>query len=337
MQKKLEKGVSVVICCHNSEERIYMPLLYLSKQLKNPEINYELIIVNNGSLDNTSHVSQSIWNDLGSPFKLMIIDEPILGLSNARKKGLLHINYEYVMFCDDDNMPCYNFLNKVYDLFENNPQYSCIGSKGLPEFGNELEPNWFKYEKQNFAIAEISNNSNSLTSVNEVVGACATFKASILIKLFQLGFVFHNSGRLGKLLIGGEDLELSYALILSGERLAISSDLTFKHFLPSKRLCLSYLIKLHNSFGASFVSLDPYIDLINNKQTSPWYIIIFRKARLLLGYRDKFYDYIFNPYKNYDIRLLQLSFTIGYLKMILLYPKRQINIRKSLDLALWRR
>jgi glycosyltransferase involved in cell wall biosynthesis len=314
-----------------------MPLSFLSKQHLNSSLNFELIIVNNGSTDNLAQVSQNLWNILGAPYKLIIVDEPQLGLSNARKKGLAHVQYEYVMFCDDDNMPCDSFLINVYNLFQQNPQYACIGSVGFPEFEKTPEPDWFKFEKQNFAVGQILDDTIELISVSEVVGACASFNTFKLKNLFHKGFVFQNTGRMGNLLIGGEDLELSYALSLSGEQLAISSSLTFKHFLPSKRLSLSYLKNLYHSFGASFVSLDPYIDLINSKKSLSLPILIFKKIRLLIGYRDKYFDYWFNSDKCYDSRLLQLSFTLGYLKMILFNPYKRIKIRQALDMASWRR
>jgi glycosyltransferase involved in cell wall biosynthesis len=261
------KGVSVVICCYNSERRIHLPLLHLSRQQRSDKLLFELIVVDNASNDHTSQVAQQIWNDLGAPFKLLIIDEPKRGLSNARKAGLFSAQFDYVLFCDDDTMPCEDFLIKVYALFQSNPEIACIGSIGIPEFENTFEPEWFKYEKRNFAIGESLSHKPGLNIVDEVVGACATFKTSILRDLFYRGFVFHNTGRIGNLLIGGEDLELSYALTLTGKKLAISSELTFKHYLPKNRLTLSYLVKLHNSFGASFVTLVPYIDLIKKQKT----------------------------------------------------------------------
>ena len=47
------RSISIIIPCFNDENKIIKNLYYLKKKLKKIKIKYELIVINDGSSDNT--------------------------------------------------------------------------------------------------------------------------------------------------------------------------------------------------------------------------------------------------------------------------------------------
>lgn len=102
MNKVSPLSVSIVICCHNSAKRLPDTLKHLLIQEVPDNLQWEVIVVDNVSTDNTAQVARSLWPD-DAPAPLQVVSEPEPGLSNARKRGFMEAKYELVSFVDDEN------------------------------------------------------------------------------------------------------------------------------------------------------------------------------------------------------------------------------------------
>jgi len=111
--------VSVVVCSYNGARTIRDCLEGLSK-LDYPD--YEVIIVNDGSTDNTADIAQKY------PFKL--ISTPNLGLSSARNTGLKAATGEIVAYTDDDARPDPHWLQYLAATFLKT-QHAGIGGPNI--------------------------------------------------------------------------------------------------------------------------------------------------------------------------------------------------------------
>jgi len=78
-------------------------LEYLAKQEIKKDISVELIVVNNASTDRTKEIALSEWKKYHTGFLFRIVDKETPGLMFARQRGVQKSQYEYVLFCDDDN------------------------------------------------------------------------------------------------------------------------------------------------------------------------------------------------------------------------------------------
>ncbi len=115
------KGVSVVICCYNSAKLLPVTLEHLSRQKTRSYVDWEVVIVNNASTDNTSEVAAMEWKKYPDcKGSLKIAYQPIPGLAAAREKGIEESKYEYIVFCDDDNWLDENFVQNVVRLMRSN-------------------------------------------------------------------------------------------------------------------------------------------------------------------------------------------------------------------------
>ena len=94
-------GISYVVCTYNGSSRLRRVVSAILNQLKSQD-NYELILVDNNSTDESARVFQ----DAAGGWKASVILEKKQGLMFARLAGLKAAKYKNVLFIDDDNYLC---------------------------------------------------------------------------------------------------------------------------------------------------------------------------------------------------------------------------------------
>lgn len=87
---------SLIIPAYNVEKYIKKCLDSVLNQTYN---NYEIIIINDGSTDNTSKILESYKSNK----KIKIINQENKGLSNARNTGVSNAKGDYILFIDSDD------------------------------------------------------------------------------------------------------------------------------------------------------------------------------------------------------------------------------------------
>ncbi|MCS2893476.1 glycosyltransferase [Parabacteroides faecis] len=106
--------LSIVISAYNLEYFIDNCLLSCLSQDLELNKNYEIIVVNDGSKDQTlSHLKA-----YGE--KIRVISQENAGVSVARNNGLQHAKGEYVWFIDGDDYIEENCLNSILEILERN-------------------------------------------------------------------------------------------------------------------------------------------------------------------------------------------------------------------------
>ena len=259
-------GVSVVIVTYNGSERLTATLTHLAAQ-KNILFNFEIIIVDNNSSDNTIEKAQQIWQELNSPYTLHIVSEKQPGTMFARKRGINEAKYRYMLYCDDDNWLCEDYVSIAYSVICNNNQIAAVGGKGIITYDKNFNiPSWMKNYENNFGTGAQGKIDGDTTNDKGCLYTAGTIlDLKWLNQLYTLGFESILKGRDGKTLVAGEDTELTYALKLIGGKLYYSSQMTFKHYMPSERINWKYLKKLWFGFGLADIIISPYHNYFNNK------------------------------------------------------------------------
>ena len=95
----MENGISIIICCYNSERTIKRTIEHIIAQSNVEDINKELIVVDNNCTDSTISIIRS-FDSLTIP--IYVVKEITPGLMAARKSGISHARYSLIQFCDDD-------------------------------------------------------------------------------------------------------------------------------------------------------------------------------------------------------------------------------------------
>ncbi len=298
-------GVSIVICCYNSAQRLPVTLAHLAAQQVKEKLLWEVIVVDNASTDTTSQVALELWPP-DAPASLRVICEPELGLSHARYRGLAEAKYEIVSFVDDDNWVCPEWVQLVAEIMSDNPDVGACG--GVSEAVCEIEPpEWFEEYRASFAVGDQGEEAGDVTFTRGYLwGAGLTIRKAVWLHLVNNGFRLVNEDRKGTSLSSGGDGELCFAMRLAGWRLWYEPRLRLYHFLPASRLQWSYLRRLHRGGGASSVGLEPYFWAFHPspmtlkerlRQTWQWQTLallkamLFRSGKLLsLWYSGQAYD-----------------------------------------------
>lgn len=109
----MNEKISVIVPCFNQAQYLDETLGSIHNQTY---LNWECIIVNDGSTDNTKFVSQK-WCDLDSRFSYFYKENG--GLSSARNFGLNKAQGQYIQFLDSDDLLKHNkFELQLLDLKE---------------------------------------------------------------------------------------------------------------------------------------------------------------------------------------------------------------------------
>lgn len=95
--------LSIIIPAYNEANRLPQTLKQVFDFLKNEDYSAEVIVVENGSSDNTYEFAQSLKSKYPN---LRVLRNNIAGKGKAVKRGMLEARGEYRIFCDADfSMP----------------------------------------------------------------------------------------------------------------------------------------------------------------------------------------------------------------------------------------
>lgn len=263
MISKQEKGISVIICCYNSALKLQQTLSHLANQQMSNRLKFEIVLVNNNSTDNTSEKAIEIWQKLNAPFPIKIVNEKKAGLNYAREKGISVAAYEYIILCDDDNGLCENYLVTAARLLDVMPEVSVIGGIGMPVLEINT-PEWF-IANNGFGYA-VGSEGRKTGFTDTVYGAGMIIRKSGLQIIISNKIAFLLTDRIGIKLVSGGDTEICLLLKYSLQKIWFEESLTFKHYLPSKRINWKYYLKLRASFGKANAYLNLYDPLFKLPQ-----------------------------------------------------------------------
>jgi glycosyltransferase involved in cell wall biosynthesis len=215
-----------------------------------------ILLVDNGSTDDTVTVALSSWSSDAAP--LRIVQEPKLGLQRARERGLREAKYDFLGFVDDDNWVAPDWVRIAYETLAREPSLGAVGSVCNPVF-QIPEPEWFHRYHSTYAVLTDSD-LTEWARLEYLNGAGLCVRKETWLQLIRAGFRSMVTDRIGTRLSGGGDTELTMAIRLGGWKIRVEPRLRLRHFMPASRLRWDYLRRLERGYAASLVLLDAYSD-----------------------------------------------------------------------------
>jgi glycosyltransferase involved in cell wall biosynthesis len=338
----MKKGISVVICSYNSENRIKRVLDCLLAQENCDGIAWEVLMVDNASTDNVVEVAGKHWNHPKVP--LHIFHEPRQGQSYATQTGFEKATYGIVVMVDDDNYVSSEYISRAYKIMEEHPDVGIAGGKGTGLFDEE-PPEWFKSVEQGFAIGPQTEKEGYLDTSKRgyLYGAGSIIRKPVYDYLQQSDFQLMLKGRIGKSLVAGEDQERCKAFLLLGYKLWYDPKLEFIHHMPAKRINWNYTRKLFHSFGRASIYHNLYNEILKKKKGVKGYV----RHHMILDILNEFRKFLFTTITYLALRIkghtegrqeiIMFDYTYGRIMEKIFNFSRIRQCRRQLRNAAWRK
>ena len=127
---------SIIIPTYN-RVKILERCLQCICELENPDEDWEVLVLNNNSSDNTAEVVKSYKNRLPH---LRYFHTSDMGLHVGRNLGLQKAEGDILCFIDDDSFVSKSWVEGIEKAF-NSPNTLLVGGPCLPEY-EEAPPKW---------------------------------------------------------------------------------------------------------------------------------------------------------------------------------------------------
>ena len=253
MNSKPQIELSVIVCTRNRAKQLATLIQCLGSQTNIEKLNWEIIIVDNNSNDNTKEVSYAFCE--GSNLKINYIFELRVGLSYARNSGILASKGSSLLFVDDDVLIPNNFLSNALFGVQEHSEYQIFGFRLLPDWqGITKLPFWLALKKpfnliQSFLPVhdlgkEVLQYPNR--KAQNPIGACFLVKKEVFEKVgpFREDLGAGQSGLC-------EDTEFFWYSILKGFKILYWPYAALYHPVTPERLTVSYLHRWYFNSGKS--------------------------------------------------------------------------------------
>lgn len=256
--------ISAIICTHNRSAYLKRAIQSLVDQTL-PKEQYEIIVVDNGSTDDTKAIVEGFYR----LENLRYIYEPILGLSQARNTGWQNARGKYVAYLDDDAVAYSEWLERIVAAFETvNPRPGSVGGKVVPIWEAE-RPAWLtKRMEIDLTIINWADEPIVLTEKYQFLAGTNVAYPREILEAFD-GFST-SLGRKGNSLISGEEMLLRNYLSRHNLPTYYDPRICVQHHIQTERLSYRWFYRRYFDGGIT----DVYIDYIeSSRRKANWHYL----------------------------------------------------------------
>ncbi len=291
---------SVIMCTYNRDKYIYNVLKSIADNKISTD-QYEIVLVNNNSNDNTEAECNRFTNDYPN-VKFRYFIERNQGLSYARNRGIQEAQGDILVYVDDDALINDEYLQTYIQFLESHPEIDAAGGPILPKYETE-EPSWMSTFTRQLITGKLylGDKVREFPSQSFPGGGNAAYRKSVFDKV---GLFNVELGRKGDSLIGAEEKDIFDKMTTLGMRFFYLPNAILYHLIPEKKLTKEYFDKLTYSIGKS--------ERIRTKNVSTWKYI---KRIIMEGVKwaasfvlCAFHTIKFSPTKG--IKLLQFRWNV---------------------------
>lgn len=220
--------LTAVICTRNRAAFLEKCLFSLCNQQAG-EDDYEILVVDNGSTDNTAEILGKYVDES----RIRTVYEPIPGLSRARNTGWRQARAELVGYIDDDATVDSTWVQSVLWVADNiEPTPDWIGGPIFLDWETE-RPEWINDElRVPLGYVFWGDKPRRLTGSERFGGGNSVFLKS---RLLQLGGFDERLGRGATGLLSGEETQLQRRLETAGGYLFYHPGISIQHFVSRER------------------------------------------------------------------------------------------------------
>jgi glucosyl-dolichyl phosphate glucuronosyltransferase len=249
--------ITVVVCTYNRCKSLPATLNSIAGQSFQEPVEWEVLVVDNNSSDQTSEVVEDFSRRYPGRFRYLF--EPRQGLSQARNAGVNAARGDILAFTDDDVTFESGWLQSLTSELETG-EWAGAGGRILRKWTCS-PPKWLSirgpYERMSFPVFTFDKGSEQGDLDDFAAGANMAYRKEAFQKY---GNFRTDLGRCGDGLLAGEEVEFARRLRAAGERLRYEPSAVVYHpveeYQISKRYFLTFWFDAGRS-GARIASNQP--------------------------------------------------------------------------------
>jgi glycosyltransferase involved in cell wall biosynthesis len=237
--------LSIIICSYNRASYISDALTSLYGQSSGLD-DFEVIIVDNNSTDNTKEVYAQ-WRHTNTNGQFTFISETKQGASFARNTGAAIAKGEWVCFMDDDAVATTDYVKNIIKHIQDQPFIVGFGGRIIPKY-IPAEPKWMSYY-----VSSLVGNFDYAPTACAFENGKYPLESNMIVKKSVYdqigGFNVNLPGVVGTLRIGGEGKELFYKIIALGHTIYYDPSICVHHVVEVKKLTSEYMYRVASGIG----------------------------------------------------------------------------------------
>lgn len=175
--------LSIILPTYNEKENLPVLIWLIFKQLSDTDIDFEIVVIDDGSPDGTLQAAQQLQDRYGKEQLIILNRQKKLGLGTAYKSGLDLVTGDWVVLMDADLSHHPKFIPKFVEVAK---KTKCDIVTGTRYAGDGGVHGWDLKRKI------ISCGANTLTkivlglNVSDLTGSFRLYKRSVLSKLISM-------------------------------------------------------------------------------------------------------------------------------------------------------
>jgi glucosyl-dolichyl phosphate glucuronosyltransferase len=245
-------SVTVAICTWNRAAQLREMLASLARLERPAGVDYEVLVIDNGSSDGT----EAVLRDAARFLPLRSSTEPALGHAIARNRAVHESRGDYLLWTDDDVIVDSRWLQSHCEAFRADPEAALFGGPILPLFGARA-PRWLEQVwdqvKGDYAVRDLGAEPVPLDHRRYPFGANYAIRREE-----QLRFPYdRRRGRRGTSLVSGDEVAVFHWLLAAGGRGWWVPGARVWHVIGRERLSRGFLRRYHEGDGRLAARLEP--------------------------------------------------------------------------------
>lgn len=247
--------VSVIVCTYNRAASLGPMLTSLGASVVDPEISWELLVVDNNSSDSTRQVVENATRAFPCPVRYLF--EGRQGKSRALNLAIAQARGELLLFTDDDVNVHPGWVQAMVDGFA---AHDCVGIGGKVEAGwHQAKPAWYsntgRYRLYG-AIVEYDFGDEARDVPSPPIGANMAFRREAFHRYGLFRVDLSVCGR-GKERFTGGDTEFARRVLGGGDRILYFPAAVIHHPVEAERATKRYFKQYYYGHGRTTVRVRP--------------------------------------------------------------------------------
>ncbi|MCH2236115.1 MAG: glycosyltransferase, partial [Crocinitomicaceae bacterium] len=231
--------ITATISTYNRERYLPQVLDSLKRQTLDKSL-FEIVFVDNNSPGNAKEIADQFAAN-NPEIKFAYYLETNQGLSWGRNRGINEANGKYITFIDDDAFLAEDYLEKIYNYFEEDASIAAIGSKIHLHY-ETIIPAWEnKYLNSLLGYFDEGDDIHPFGKKSYPRGSNMSFKIDVFEKIGQFNV---DLGRKGGNMAGSEEKDIFQRIYAQPElKVVYVPDAMVYHCVPEERTTKEFIIK----------------------------------------------------------------------------------------------